>query len=121
MRDSAVDLFSISAHKFHGPKGVGALYIRDGVDLVPILIGGGQENGRRAGTEAVHQIAGIGTAAELVTDLMPYERHSRTCATGLKRHLAKSSRFARVNGTRRYRKRLPNTIKYLIREYSMAR
>lgn len=69
-----IDLFSLSAHKFHGPKGVGALYIRDGISLPSLAIGGGQENGRRAGTEAVHQIVGLGAAAEFVKDLAPMEQ-----------------------------------------------
>ena len=71
LKSTEIDLFSISAHKFHGPKGIGALYIRSGVQLRPSLIGGGQEGGRRAGTEAVHQIAGIGAAARLAADLSP--------------------------------------------------
>lgn len=71
LKQTAVDLFSISAHKFHGPKGVGAIYIRSGVELPGIAIGGGQEGGRRAGTEAVHQIVGMGTAARLAADLSP--------------------------------------------------
>ncbi len=69
LKDTEIDLFSISAHKFHGPKGIGALYVRDGVSIPPCLIGGGQERGRRAGTEAVHQIVGIGAAAEYAGDL----------------------------------------------------
>lgn len=64
-----IDLVSVSAHKFHGPKGVGALYIRKGVSLTPQSVGGGQESGRRAGTEAVHQIVGMSAAAEFVSDL----------------------------------------------------
>lgn len=71
LKNTTIDLFSISAHKFHGPKGIGALYIREGVRLPSHQIGGGQELGRRAGTEAVHQIAGIGAAAELASDLAP--------------------------------------------------
>ncbi len=59
------DLISISGHKIHAPKGVGALYIRQGLRLKPFLVGGAQENGRRAGTEALPQIAAFGTAAEL--------------------------------------------------------
>ena len=59
------DLISISGHKIHAPKGVGALYIRSGLRLQPFLVGGGQENGRRAGTEASGQIAAFGAAAEI--------------------------------------------------------
>jgi cysteine desulfurase len=73
MQDLGVDLFSISGHKFHAPKGIGALYVRNGVNLQSMLIGGGQENMKRAGTEAVHQIAAIGAAAELVTDFSKIE------------------------------------------------
>lgn len=58
------DMLSMSAHKFGGPKGVGALFIRDGVSLPPMLYGGGQEGGLRAGTENVIGIAGMGAAAE---------------------------------------------------------
>lgn len=70
---TAIDLLSISAHKFYGPKGVGALFIRKGIRFAPQSIGGGQEAGRRAGTEAVHQIVGIGKAAEMASDLAPME------------------------------------------------
>ena len=59
------DLVSISGHKIHAPKGVGALYLRQGLRLKPCLLGGAQENGRRAGTEAMPQIAAFGTASEL--------------------------------------------------------
>lgn len=60
-----VDLLSISAHKLGGPKGVGALFVRGGIDLRPLLIGGGQERGRRAGTENVAGIVGMGEACRL--------------------------------------------------------
>ena len=59
-----VDLFSASAHKMYGPKGVGLLYVRDGIKIQPLLYGGMQERGRRAGTENVLAIAGFGTALE---------------------------------------------------------
>ena len=59
------DMISISGHKIHAPKGVGALYIRSGLRLKPFLVGGGQEEGRRAGTEAMPQIAAFGTACEI--------------------------------------------------------
>lgn len=60
-----VDLCSLTAHKLHGPKGIGALYVRRGVDLVPLLHGGGQEGGLRAGTLPTHQIVGLGKTFEL--------------------------------------------------------
>ncbi len=59
------DLISVSGHKIHAPKGVGALYIRRGLRLKPFLVGGGQEEGRRAGTEAVPQIAAFGEACRV--------------------------------------------------------
>jgi len=60
-----VDLFNLSSHKFHGPKGIGALYARRGLRLRPFMLGGGQERGRRGGTENVAGIVGLGQAAEL--------------------------------------------------------
>ena len=66
LKNSQIDLFSISGHKFHAPKGIGALYIRNGLEFPSTKIGGGQEGGRRAGTEAIHQIVALGKAAEIV-------------------------------------------------------
>jgi cysteine desulfurase len=65
VRREAVDLLSISGHKFHGPKGVGALYVRNGLDFHAMIHGGGQESGRRSGTENVAGIVAMGEAARL--------------------------------------------------------
>ena len=59
------DLLSVSGHKIHGPKGSGAIFIRKGVNLPPLILGGGQEEGRRSGTQNVPAIAGLGLAAEM--------------------------------------------------------
>jgi cysteine desulfurase len=68
-----IDLISLSGHKLHGPKGVGALYVRKGISLQPLLAGGGQEHGRRSGTENVAAIVGMGKAAELAVRERPAE------------------------------------------------
>ena len=64
------DLIAVSAHKIHGPKGIGALWVRDGVKLPPLLVGGGQEQGMRAGTVSPALCAGFGAAAELAASRM---------------------------------------------------
>ena len=70
------DMVSISGHKIHAPKGVGALYIKNGVKLKPFIVGGSQENGRRAGTEAMPQIAAFGAACQAAREHLQenYER-----------------------------------------------
>jgi cysteine desulfurase len=108
IRGGSVDLFSISAHKFHGPKGIGALYIRNGVNLPSQLIGGGQELGRRAGTEAIHQIAGIGAAAQIAADLEPMQFVKRL-RDRLENEILEKIPNSRLNGTADPAKRLPNT------------
>lgn len=74
VRKLNVDLLSISAHKLHAPKGVGALYIRSGVKYAPYIIGGHQEGGRRAGTENTAFIVGFGKAAELAAEHLDVEQ-----------------------------------------------
>ncbi|BAY75157.1 class V aminotransferase [Nostoc linckia NIES-25] len=68
-----VDLLSLASHKIYGPQGVGALYVRPGVELMPLLGGGGQEMGLRSGTQAVPIIAGFGVAAELAAEELAIE------------------------------------------------
>ena len=68
-----VDLLSLSSHKIYGPQGAGALYIKPGTSLLPLLLGGGQESELRSGTQAVPNIAGFGVAAELAAAEMPTE------------------------------------------------
>ncbi|HLF85838.1 MAG TPA: cysteine desulfurase family protein, partial [Nitrospiria bacterium] len=71
--DIGVDLMSLSGHKIYGPKGVGALYVRGGTRIAPIMHGGDQENGKRAGTENIVGIVGLGAAVELVAKEMEQE------------------------------------------------
>ncbi|VIO68648.1 Cysteine desulfurase NifS [Bradyrhizobium ivorense] len=74
LKDSAIDMLSLSAHKLHGPKGVGALYLRKGTKFRPLIWGGSQERRRRGGTENVPGIVGLGKAAELAVERLEPER-----------------------------------------------
>jgi cysteine desulfurase len=103
-----VDLFSISGHKFHAPKGVGALYVRDGVRLPPFIIGGGQELGRRSGTEAVPNLVALGAASALAKEFDGHER-IRALRDRLENRILESISGTKVNGTTQSEKRLPNT------------
>jgi cysteine desulfurase len=103
-----IDLFSISGHKFHAPKGVGALYVRRGLKLAPVLIGGGQERGRRAGTEAVPSIVALGAAAELAVKFDGHEE-VRRLRDYLEDSILSTIPNARLNGTANRERRLPNT------------
>jgi cysteine desulfurase len=103
-----VDLFALSGHKFHAPKGVGALYVRSGLDLAPFLIGGGQERGRRAGTEAVPYIVALGKASELARNFDGHET-IRNLRDKLEDTILQTIPNARLNGTPDRTRRLPNT------------
>jgi cysteine desulfurase len=76
LKASEIDMLSLSGHKIHGPKGVGALYLRKGVKFTPLIRGGRQERGRRAGTENSAAIVGLGKAAELAAERLAETRAS---------------------------------------------
>lgn len=82
--DLNVDLLSLSAHKIYGPKGIGALYVRSGVEVTPMIVGGPQEGSLRAGTENVPGIAGLGAAVKLVRQ---HHADERTRLSGLRKYL----------------------------------
>jgi len=108
VEDLGVDMLSISGHKFHAPKGIGALYVRKGVELEPLIHGGKQEGGLRAGTENVPAITGLGKAAELALySLRDYDR-VRALRDKLEAGIRKLVPGSRLNGHRE--NRLPNTL-----------
>jgi cysteine desulfurase NifS len=108
VEELGIDLLSISGHKFHGPKGVGVLYVRWGVALEPIVHGGKQEVGLRAGTENVPAIVGLGRAAELAMRSPPDSAEIARLRDRLEAEIRRLVPGARLNGHRT--KRLPNTL-----------
>ena len=103
-----VDMLSLSGHKLHGPKGVGALYVRKGTKFSPFLIGGHQESGRRGGTENVASIVGLGKASELAADYMEEENtRVKQLRNKLESEMLKQIPNTIINGDRE--NRLPNT------------
>ena len=106
--DMQVDMLGISGHKLHAPKGVGALYIKKGIMLTPLVIGGHQEFGKRAGTENVTSIVGLGVAADLAVDALKEENTTvRALRDKLEKGLLERIYNARVNGGKA--NRVPNT------------
>ena len=104
-----VDTLAISGHKFHAPKGVGVLYVRKGTKIKPFMIGGHQENGRRAGTENVPYIVGLAKACEIATANL--ETEAKTVGAmrdRLEAGILATCPNVRVNGDRAHR--LPNTL-----------
>ena len=89
-RTLGADMISVSGHKLHAPKGIGALYIREGVKLSPFIVGGGQENGRRAGTEAMPQIAAFGAACEAAARVKENASHMLSLKQDIIRILSES-------------------------------
>jgi cysteine desulfurase len=108
LKTTTVDLFALSGHKLHGPQGVGALYVRNGIKLSPFIIGGSQEGGRRAGTSAVPNIVGLGAACELAGDLESHVR-IRELRDRFEDAVLANIPNARLNGIPDRQGRLPNT------------
>ena len=107
--DLGVDLLSLSGHKFYGPKGVGVLYIKNGTKISPFMHGGGQERGKRAGTENVANIVGIGKAIELATkDISTYSTHLQKLRDMTIENILKTIPHSRLNG--HIEKRLPGNV-----------
>ncbi len=108
LKDTGVDLLSLSGHKIHGPKGVGALYVRKGVKLSPLFRGGKQERGRRAGTENVPGIVGLGAAAALAHQTLAADSaRVKALRDRLETGLLAAIPLSRINGGGDGR--LPNT------------
>lgn len=108
VQELGIDLLSISGHKFQAPKGVGALYVKKGVELEPLINGGSQEGGLRAGTENVPAIVGIGKAAELAEYTLQETERIKALRDRLEAGVRKLVPDARLNG--HLDKRLPNTL-----------
>jgi len=111
VKDLGVDLLSLSAHKFYGPKGVGALYIKKGTKIHPFSHGGAQERNRRAGTENVAGIVGLGKAIELATqNLSEYAAKLQKLRDKLIDGVLSKIDYVRLNGDRY--NRLPNNANF---------
>ena len=103
-----IDMLSLAAHKFHGPKGVGALYCKRGIFLEPLIVGGAQEKGKRAGTENLPAIMGMAAAIEdAVASLSEYQRRVSAIRDKVIAELSKIP-YSFLNGSKD--KRLPNNI-----------
>lgn len=108
-----IDFLSLSAHKFHGPKGVGVLYVRKGLRLPPFIYGGAQEKTRRAGTENVPGIVGLGKAIELATaDLSKTNERITQLRDKLIAGISSRIPYVKLNG--HPSKRLPNNVNFSI-------
>ncbi|APC85024.1 cysteine desulfurase NifS [Clostridium botulinum] len=113
VKDMNIDLLSMSAHKFYGPKGVGALYIKNGVKIQNLIHGGGQERGKRASTENTAGIVGLGKAIELAMENMPEENEKLSNLRGrLIRGIEARIPEVKLNGPKDMSRRLPNNVNF---------
>ena len=114
VKDLDVDMLSLSAHKLHAPKGIGLLYVKSRTKYQPYVMGGGQERGRRGGTENVANIVAFGRAAELAMASLDDENtRVRALRDKLEKGILKAIPGAARNGANE--PRLPNTSKHLLR------
>ncbi|MGB2578877.1 cysteine desulfurase [Elusimicrobium simillimum] len=102
-----IDMLSFSAHKIHGPKGIGALYVKRGTRFLPYLIGGHQEKGKRAGTENVPGVIGFGKACEMAMEALKDTSKLKSLRDYLERELTTKIAHAKINGD--VDARVPNT------------
>jgi cysteine desulfurase len=108
VEELGVDLLSLSGHKIHGPQGIGALFVRKGVDLDPLLVGGGQERKRRAGTENVAAAVGLGCAAKMAArDVIQQSPRIASLRDRFEQEILSQCPHVHVNGHRECR--VPNT------------
>jgi len=105
-----VDYASFSAHKLYGPKGIGALYVKQGSPFTPLLHGGHQESGMRAGTESIHNIVGFGAACQEVDKLLAHGKQIRALKRQLTQRLKEIKPDCVVNSPETESECLPNTL-----------
>jgi cysteine desulfurase len=118
--ESGIDLLSMAGHKLYAPKGVGALYIRKGLKLEALMHGAGQEMGRRAGTENILEIVGLGKACEIAArDLEKNRRHMQEMRDRLHTAITSGLKEVRLNG--HPERRLPNTLSLSFRDLEANR
>ena len=111
VKELGVDLLSISSHKLYGPKGIGALYIKNGIDIDPVILGGGQEDGLRSGTENVANIVGFGKACEIAKErLVENISHMNKLRTSLIEKIHNEIPKVTLNG--HPQSRLPNNTHF---------
>jgi cysteine desulfurase len=108
LKNTELDLFALSGHKLHAPQGVGALYVRNNLKLAPFIVGGAQEQGRRAGTSAVPNIVALGAACNLA-ERDDGHKQVEALRDKLEDGILEQIPNARLNGTQDRAKRLPNT------------
>ncbi len=111
VKKDGIDLLSISSHKINGPKGVGALYVRKGIKISPLILGGGQEKGLRSGTENVASIVGFGTACKIAKDNLSQNiAHFKNLTTRLSNKILSEIPGTTFNG--HPEKRIPNNTHF---------